>query len=377
MNNYLTLLLVFVIIQTAAFKSPNGSRAVALIAEKYLTQDAKAEVKKILGNDMLAGIGTLDYDINNTKHKNTRDWHFVKNLQPDLTDEQFTKAICNQTGDNILTAIKQMQNKLSDERSSFSDKNEALKFLVQLVADAHRPMHVTRAGDVDPNNIHVQFMGKGTNLFSVWESEIMGQAVSEEQLVSKLTKGITHDDEIEYQSTQPVKWLYESYSLSTQVYNEVAKNNKLDEQYYVTYSSIIEERLIAGGLRLAGILNEIFTLKTPASEKTLITNIHINPDMKFIEVNDASNHIGDIVSLTAKVYDVKVVAATKELSIGAASPSQLLTVVLKDGALNKSNVISGKTIRVEGKIVDNKGKPQIIITDADGISIVNLEMSNK
>jgi hypothetical protein len=45
------------------------------------------------------------------------------------------------------------------------------------------------------------------------------------------------------------------------------------------------------------------------------------------------------------------------------NPNQLLTTALKEKAKEVGGQLENKTITVEGKVIDYKGKPEIIITD--------------
>lgn len=67
-----------------------------------------------------------------------------------------------------------------------------------------------------------------------------------------------------------------------------------DEQYYNLHIPFLEERLIAGGLRLAGVLNETFKSKVITTPpKITISDVPVNPK-KFIEAKDAASHVGDM-----------------------------------------------------------------------------------
>ncbi len=48
------------------------------------------------------------------------------------------------------------------------------------------------------------------------------------------------------------------------------------------------------------------------------------------------------------------------VNLGAAYPNQLLTLVLKEGT--RDIKLDGKTITVNGKVIDYKGKPEIEMT---------------
>ena len=64
-----------------------------------------------------------------------------------------------------------------------------------------------------------------------------------------------------WQSDQPMQWLWESYRISSEIYSEVEKSNELDEDYYRAHIGIIQQRIDQGGIRLAGVLNEIYSGK--------------------------------------------------------------------------------------------------------------------
>ncbi|HEY9361777.1 MAG TPA: S1/P1 nuclease, partial [Chitinophagaceae bacterium] len=59
---------------------------------------------------------------------------------------------------------------------------------------------------------------------------------------------------------QPLsEWLFESYQISQQLYNELDKPEpRLSYRYNFDHIQTVNDRLLKGGVRLAGLLNEIF-----------------------------------------------------------------------------------------------------------------------
>jgi DNA/RNA endonuclease YhcR with UshA esterase domain len=57
------------------------------------------------------------------------------------------------------------------------------------------------------------------------------------------------------------------------------------------------------------------------------------------------------------------------VNLGAAYPNQLLTILLKGDAKKLADQITGKTITVQGKVIDYQGKPEIVVTDTKAITI--------
>ncbi len=59
------------------------------------------------------------------------------------------------------------------------------------------------------------------------------------------------------------------------------------------------------------------------------------------------------------------------VDLGAAYPNQLLTIVLKGNRKTTFSTLNvkGKTLRVEGTMSSYHGKPQIVLTDSDHLSV--------
>jgi hypothetical protein len=118
------------------------------------------------------------------KNKSTAPWHFL-NLPLGLNHEQFVQAV-QQSDNNTYTAILKTEATLKDKTLSVEQKNEALKYLIHLVGDAHQPMHISRKEDKGGNTIQVRFDNKGTNLHSLWDSKLIDHEGLSEPISPKL-----------------------------------------------------------------------------------------------------------------------------------------------------------------------------------------------
>jgi hypothetical protein len=189
--------------------------------------------------------------------------------------------------------------------------------------------------------------------------------------ISKQFDKATPEQIAAWQKDQPMQWLWESYQIATKLYAEVDKNNNLDEDYYKSHIGIIEQRIDQGGIRLAGVLNDIY------SGNKVYASLHDAPVLpednsqpvtaaagpaKVIDVKDAAQHLNETVTITAKVYGFKDFSSLILVNVGAAYPDSPLTVVLRGDAKSLSSTIDGKTITVTGQLIDYKGKPEIIVT---------------
>lgn len=375
MRKYLTGCLAISAVLILSAWGYKGHRITALVAEDYLTPQAKQAVKAILGNETLVDVSTWADEVkNDPQYRKTASWHFL-NLPLGLSYQDFVKAIYSQSKDNVSSAILSAEGTLSDNNASISNKREALKFLVHLVGDAHQPMHISRAEDKGGNTIQVRFDGKGTNLHSLWDSKLIDhEGLSESELKQKVEAEIKSSDIKAYQADKPTKWLYESYTSASKLYQDVDKNNSITEQQYQSYIKLVHQRLAAGGLRLAGVLNTIFAnakLTDPVIQMTKDTiSYKASEPVNHIKLQDVSRFMGKLVSIEGKVYSSKDMGSMILINLGAAYPNQLLTVVLRGEAKSKGIGIDGKSVRVEGKLIDYKGKPEIIVTEGSSFKLL-------
>lgn len=92
---------------------------------------------------------------------------------------------------------------------------------------------------------------------------------------------------------------------------------------------------------------------------------------------DALKHIGQMATVTGKVFGGKLIASNNMtlLDINGYNPNQDLTIVINnaDRAKFKGKPeadFKGKEVIVTGKIIDYKGKAEIIVRDPGQIKIV-------
>jgi len=139
----------------------------------------------------------------------------------------------------------------------------ALEFLVHFVGDIHQPLHVSWADDEGGNKVNVTRFGTKTNLHSVWDNSILQHNNSDYMSLSKELQNIVLNNSslIHYyqQVTDPAVWANESFNLTRfQVYDFGSDGAALSAWYYENNIAVVKERLVAGGLRLAGLINSIF-----------------------------------------------------------------------------------------------------------------------
>jgi hypothetical protein len=342
-----------------------GHQTVGRIAEHHLSDKSKAALAYYLGSQSLSEVSTWADDVRNqAEYRHTGSWHFL-NLPMGLSYSEFEKTVTTLKEDNVYKALLQCEQTITSSTKSRQEKAEALKFIVHFVGDLHQPMHVSRAEDRGGNTIQVNYEGKGTNLHSLWDSRLLEhQGLSVDQLAAKCDHATPAQIKL-WQNDPLIKWLWESYQISTQLYSEVDQMNKrtITEEYYQKHIPIIEDRIEKAGIRLAGVLNQLFGATSFPKAQSTAPGATTPSSGKTIAINEISSRVGEVVQVCDKVYGFKEFSGMTLLNMGADYPNQQLTIVLKGEANNGYQQWKGKTLCVNGKLIDYKGKPEIIITD--------------
>ena len=230
---------------------PIGHRVVGQIASEYLNMKSAAEVKRILGNETLAEVSTyMDFIRSDKQFDYLSPWHYA--TIPD--NEKYAGP--PKEGD-IIEALLFFTGQLQSDTCSLDQEAFALKCLVHLVGDIHQPLHIGNGQDRGGNDTRVEYFWESTNLHRVWDSGIIE---NQKFSYTEYTNWINHPqkNEIEeWQSDELMKWAYESMSYRAQVY-DLPENGKISYDYDFKNLAIVNKRLLQAGIRLAGLLNQIY-----------------------------------------------------------------------------------------------------------------------
>lgn len=93
-----------------------------------------------------------------------------------------------------------------------------------------------------------------------------------------------------------------------------------------------------------------------------------------IAIDSVNEHVGEKVTVCAKVYGTKALEKVTFLNLGSAYPDSKLTIVIfaKDISNFKEapdQMYEDKNICVTGVIKEYQGKPEIIVSSPDEISV--------
>lgn len=230
-----------------------GHRTVGEVAEAHLSKKAAKQVKKLLGDQSLAMASTwMDEIRSDSTYDYAKDWHWVS-IPYGTTYAETEK---NPNGD-LIEAIGRMKTTLQSDTASRENKIRALKFLVHLVGDLHQPLHVGNGTDKGGNAVKVKYFWENSNLHRVWDSGIIdGKQLSYTELAAAINH--TTKDQVKlWQAGAVTDWAVDAQSLHKQVY-DFRDVGMLSYEYDYRNWEAVQQQLLKGGVRLAGILNEVF-----------------------------------------------------------------------------------------------------------------------
>ena len=231
---------------------PTGHRVTGWIAEKYLSKKARNSIDKILRGQSLAMASTwMDEIRSDTAYDYTADWHWVTIPE----GQAYEETVRNPNGD-LLQTLERVIAALKTEKLTARQQSENLKILIHLTGDLHQPLHVGARDDRGGNNIRVTWFGRSSNLHRLWDSDMIDETrLSYTELAQSLEMP-TQEQTRKWQQSSIYDCARESQSYNDQVYHY--GDGRLGYAYAYVNMPIVRHRLLQAGIRLAGILNDIY-----------------------------------------------------------------------------------------------------------------------
>ncbi|MGM0546424.1 MAG: S1/P1 nuclease [Bacteroidota bacterium] len=231
----------------------NGHRIVGDIAADYLSPEAREEVDRVLGHESIAIASTwMDEVRSDPDYDYMEKWHWVT-IPDGMTYEKTEK---NPDGD-LINALRTAIEELKSGSLSAKEEAEKLKIVIHLVGDIHQPLHVGTGEDQGGNQVEVEWFYEESNLHRVWDSEM----IDDRQLsYTEFSTAINHPSDKQrdnWQDSNVIDWADEAMELRDQVY-DLPDNRQLSYEYQYKNKDLLDRQLLKGGVRLAGVLNEIY-----------------------------------------------------------------------------------------------------------------------
>lgn len=253
MKNRISCLVLFL---TISFQSsgwgPTGHRVTGAVAEKYLSKKARRAIGRILDGQSLALASTwMDEVRSDSTYTYMGDWHWV--TVPD--GHTYRSSVKNANGDIIYT-LERIIRELKSRTLTAAEETERLRVLIHLVGDLHQPLHVGTRDDRGGNDVKVKWFGNASNLHKVWDSDMIDDTrLSYTELAASLEippAGVVR----QWQTGAVETWAAENQVYETMLYDY--GDGRLGYRYAYVNLPVVRKRLLQAGVRLAGILNDIY-----------------------------------------------------------------------------------------------------------------------
>ena len=249
-----------------------GHRLVAEVAEDHLTPIARRNVRALLGTESLADVAAWA-DEYRPLETQTGPWHYTDlpagsdtyDRNRDCPVQPTVKAGARNDvwRDCVTDRILFFEDRLRNGKLDPTDRALALKYLVHFVGDIHQPLHATGVA-AGGNGISVTAFGSTScstsgkcNLHNIWDGYLIDHTALTEAQYRKRLEAAIRAGKLTAGSDDPVVWTVESKIAADEAM--VPKDSNIDDAYNAHAIQVIDTRLELAGLRLASVLNSIFT----------------------------------------------------------------------------------------------------------------------
>ena len=272
-------------------------------------------------------------------------------------------------GKCVIAAIAADRQVLANNRASMLDRAEALRFLIHFMGDLHQPLHVANNNDRGGNQRTVWLEGDSMNLHQVWDGELLNRyGLNEEGYLAELRREMDTMDVAALERGTLVEWAMEGHRIAVEHAYRVPPDGRLGAAYVEANRPVVDRAIIAAGVRLAKVLNETLAGYRPSTEPPAADlGPGVYPD------REAAAHVGETATVVGTVASVfRSPGGNVYLNFGADYPRQTFTTVAlapAPGWTAGLDTLKGKRVRVRGEIVSYRGRVEIVLRDADQITV--------
>lgn len=248
----LTFCIYFLSIAPAHAWGTLAHRVIAQVALRHIAPDTQHELTKLLGPRSIVEIATAA-DEWRAARPETAPWHYV-NIPFTVSTYNVDRDCPHE--DCVIAAITKYQAILSNRRRGQAARQEALIFLIHLIADLHQPLHCIDNNDRGGNDVAVNLFGIPTNLHATWDSELLHRTrLRERAYTHRLMNWLATQNRDNLQRGTPIDWALEAHDLARQYAYRLPPDHHLRSGYYSANLPIVESQLAKAAVRLAYILN--------------------------------------------------------------------------------------------------------------------------
>ena len=230
-----------------------GHYVTGYVAESYLDPDVRAKVYEIIGETTLPRACYWMDDIrSDDAYDYTGTWHWST-----IEDGKTYEETPQEPAGDVISATEQMIADLKSGTLSADEERVKLKLLIHMIGDMHMPLHVGNGTDRGGNDVRVQWMGSDSNLHRVWDSDMINSLQMSYTELAREVDQMDAETVAVWQASTVRDWAYESVGYRDEVY-DLPEDLRLGFEYRYYKKDIIFKRLAQAGVRIAGVLNEIY-----------------------------------------------------------------------------------------------------------------------
>lgn len=231
-----------------------GHYLIGYMTTKQMKNSTRKKVEAVIYPMSIARSGTWMDEIRSDRNYDyVNSWHYLTSKNGEYNPE------IQEKGGDAFEAIKRLKAELIAGGLAPQEEAEKLKMLIHIVEDIHQPLHVGTGEDRGGNDVRIEFFNSATNLHALWDSGMIDRkGMSYTELGEELYRRMTPEIEQKYRAASMEDWLSEAVALRPLVYN-LPESKKISWVYMYEANDTLEERLIAASVRLAQILEEIYS----------------------------------------------------------------------------------------------------------------------
>lgn len=236
--------------------SPEGHRIVALAAQKHLSENAKRRVTYLLGENVgISDVATWADEIV-AERPETEAWHSIT-IPPGA--ERVDLARDCPLGDCITSRIRDCVGIVRLAIRPRSEIVDSFKMLVSLVADMHQPMLNGYPPAHSKAASLVELEGNEMPLVEAWESGLIRQLGSEEEVLERVRQRISEAETERWMSGTYRDWTWETHRVAVDnVYPTIRNADEitvLQGETLAQASEVLVDQLAKSAIRLAYVLD--------------------------------------------------------------------------------------------------------------------------
>ena len=236
---------------------PDGHRIVAEVAQRRMSEPARAEALRLLattGATSLADVSNwADAIRDQPSHADlarlTRPMHYMRFADATCRFEPASACV---DGACIVGGVERFAAILGDRTRPDAEREQALRFVVHFIGDIHQPLHAGYRRDRGGFSHAVKVGERDTSMHGVWDYDIVGsRGLDWRDYATELVARAARPDAV---AGPPAEWAQESCRV-TRDGDIYPPSNRIDAEYMARMRPIVERRMLDAAQRLTRVLD--------------------------------------------------------------------------------------------------------------------------